>query len=55
METWQLWGFPKIRGTSLRVPMIRIVVFWGLYWSTHNFGKLPYGKSRDLLLRVLGV
>ena len=23
----KIWGFPKIRGTSLEVPIIRIVVF----------------------------
>ena len=26
-------GFPKIRGTILRVPRIRIMVFWGLNWG----------------------
>ena len=26
-------GFPKIRGVSLGVPIIRITVFWGLYWD----------------------
>ena len=25
------WGFPKIRGTFLGVPIIRTIVFWGLY------------------------
>ena len=35
------WGFPKIRGTLLRVPIIRIIVFWGLYWGPLIFGKLP--------------
>ena len=25
------WGFPKIRGTFLGVPIIRAIVFWGLY------------------------
>ena len=25
------WGFPKIRGTILGVPIIRTIVFWGLY------------------------
>ena len=24
-------GLPKIRGTSLGIPIIRIIVFWGLY------------------------
>ena len=27
------WGFPKIRGTILRVPIIRIIVYSGLYWG----------------------
>ena len=25
------WGFSKIGGTLLRVPIMRIIVFWGLY------------------------
>ena len=25
-----MWGFPKIRGTLLGVPIIRTIVFWGL-------------------------
>ena len=25
-------GFPKIRGTKLGVPIIRTIVYWGLYW-----------------------
>ena len=25
-----IWGFPKIRGTILGVPIIRTIVFWGL-------------------------
>ena len=38
-----MWGFPQIRGTLLRVPIFRIVVFgsiWGsilgvpLFWET---------------------
>ena len=28
------WGFPKIRGTFLGVPITRIVVFGGLYWDS---------------------
>ena len=27
-------GFPKIRGTFLGVPIIRTIVYWGLYWGT---------------------
>ena len=35
-----IWGFPKIRGTILGVPIIRTIVFWGstlgspLFWET---------------------
>ena len=28
-----IWRFPKIRGTILGVPIIRTIVFWGLYWG----------------------
>ena len=27
-----VWGFPKIRGTALVIPIIRLTVYWGLYW-----------------------
>ena len=36
---WSCWapakakGFPKIRGTILGVPIIRTIVFGGLYWG----------------------
>ena len=26
-----VWEFPKIRGIILGLPVIRIIVFWGLY------------------------
>ena len=36
----QVLGFPKIRGTLLKIPIIRTIVFRGLYWVP-LFGKLP--------------
>ena len=27
------WGFPNIMGTFLGVPIIRIILYWGLYWG----------------------
>ena len=32
-------GFPKIRGTFLGVPIIRTIVFWGLYWGPPFLGN----------------
>ena len=29
----RILGFPKLRGTSLIVLKIRIIVVWGLYWG----------------------
>ena len=29
-------------GTILGVPVIRIIVFWSLYWGPLIFGRLPY-------------
>ena len=34
-----VWGFPKIRGTYLGVPIIRTIVFWGLYWGPLILGS----------------
>ena len=34
------WGFPKIRGTLLGVPIIRITAFW-VYIGVPHFGKVP--------------
>ena len=31
--------FPKIRGTLFRVPIIRIIVYWGLYWGPLILGN----------------
>ena len=33
MSKHHISGFPKIRGTFLRIPIIRIIVFGGLYWG----------------------
>ena len=35
-------GFSKIRSTFLGIPIIRTIVYLGLFWGTHYFGKLPY-------------
>ena len=37
-------GFPKIRGTFLGVPIIRIIVYWGLYWGPHILGNYHFGN-----------
>ena len=37
-RVWGL-GFPKIRGTILGVPIIRIIVFWGVYWGPLILGN----------------
>ena len=34
-----IWGFPKIRGTFLGVPIIRIIVYWGVYWGPPILGN----------------
>ena len=32
-------GGSQIKGTILGVPIIRIVIFWGLYWGPPIFGN----------------
>ena len=39
MKTTIIWGFPKIRGTLLGVPIISIL---GSTLGSPYFGKLPY-------------
>ena len=34
-----MWGFPKIRGTLLGIPIVRTIVFWGLYWDSPILGN----------------
>ena len=33
------WGFPRIRGTLLEVPIIRNIVLLGLYWGPLILGN----------------
>ena len=42
---FSIWGFLKIRGTFFGVPIIRTIVYWGLYWGTlilRNYHMLKY-------------
>ena len=47
-----MWGFPKIRGTFLGVPIIRIIVFWGLYWGSLILGNYHVGSRFVRHLRM---
>ena len=40
------WGFPKIRGTFLGVPIIRIIVFVGLCWDPLFLGEYKVYPGR---------
>ena len=41
------WGFPKITGTLLGGPIIRIIVkYFGLHIGCPHFGKLPNMRRR---------
>ena len=46
MKLKAMWGFPKIRGTIWGVPIIRIIVFWGLYWGPPILGNYHMGIVR---------
>ena len=43
-------GFPKLGGTFLRLPVIRIRVYWGLYWDPTILRNYHLGKSRECSL-----
>ena len=54
-----IWGFPKIRGTFLGVPIIRTIVFWGLYWGplilgNYHLYRYTYNTVSGLETRVAG-
>ena len=43
---YSIWGFPKFRGTFLGVPIIRIIVYWGLYWGPPIWGTYHIGYPK---------
>ena len=47
-----IWGFPKIGGTLLGVPIIRIIVFVGLYWGPLILGNYHLGIELAPSLRM---
>ena len=40
-----IWGVPKIRSTILGVPILRTIIFGGVYWAPY-LEKLPYKDPR---------
>ena len=49
------WGFPIIRGTILGIPIIRTIVYWGLYgvalfWKTTTSSKRPISSENRTIL-----
>ena len=42
------WGFPKFRGTILGVPIIRTIVYWGLYWGTLILGNYHLARLKHV-------
>ena len=45
------WGFPEIRGTLFGVAIIRIIIYWGLYWVPlilGNYTRSPKHTNCDL-------
>ena len=59
MARFQAFGrFPKLGGTYLGVPIIRTIVYWGLYWGTLILGNYHFGvqqKVRGLRFGALGL
>ena len=47
---------PKITGTFLGVPIIRTIVYWGLYWGTPILGNYHlYDLVRESKLKGLNL
>ena len=58
-----IWGFPKIRGTILGVPIIRTIVFGVLHWSPPTLRnyyilampsifRVPQGTARQSRIKI---
>ena len=47
-----IWGFPKIRGTLLGAPIIRTIVFWGLYWGPPILGNSQYVPCYNIVVSI---
>ena len=45
----QGFGFPKIRGAFLVVPIIRIIIFWGLDWGPLTLGNYQMDLSEVIV------
>ena len=45
-----IWGFPKIRGTFLGVPILRSIVFWGLCGGPLILGKYHLETMKKVAL-----
>ena len=43
-----IWGFPKIRGTFLGVPIIRIIAFGVLDWGPPILGNYHMVQLRNI-------
>ena len=43
-------GFPRIIGTFLGAPIIRTIVFWGLYW-----GPLILGNYHITIITIVTI
>ena len=39
------WGFPKIRGTILGVPITRTIVFWDQNWGPQILGNYQMAQG----------
>ena len=49
-----IWGSPKIGGTLLGVPIIRTIVFWGLYWVPPILGNYHIKEPARICTAFLG-
>ena len=50
-----IWGFPKIRGTILGVPIIWTIVFWGLYWGPLILGNYHILNHKGPSTQTMGL
>ena len=45
--------FPKIRGTFLGIPIIRIIVFWDLDWDPPIWGNYHVSSATSFIIAIM--
>ena len=55
VSSYPIWRFPKLGVLFWGVPILRIIVFWGLYWGPLILGNYHFRWVYARMILVRGV